>query len=52
MQKFEQIAVRIEPDLRAELQRAADADKRPLAGMIRKLLHDAIAARPPVEVRQ
>jgi hypothetical protein len=39
--KLEQIAVRLEPELRERLQRAADQDRRPLAGMIRKLLHDA-----------
>ncbi len=39
--KFEQIAVRLEPELREKLQRAADQDQRPLAGLIRKILHDA-----------
>jgi len=38
---LEQVAVRLEPELRAELQRRADKDQRPLAGMIRKILHDA-----------
>ena len=39
--KLEQIAVRLEPELREKLQLAADQDRRPLAGMIRKILHDA-----------
>jgi hypothetical protein len=38
--RFEQIAVRVEPELREKLQRAADQDRRPLAGLIRKILHD------------
>ena len=36
--KLEQVAVRLEPELRERLQRAADQDRRPLAGMIRKIL--------------
>jgi hypothetical protein len=46
--KLEQIAVRLEPELREKLQRAADQDMRPLAGLIRKILHDATkqAAEP------
>lgn len=39
--KLEQVAVRLEPELREKLQRAADNDQRPLAGLIRKILHDA-----------
>jgi predicted DNA-binding protein len=39
--KLEQVAVRLEPELREKLQLAADRDRRPLAGMIRKILHDA-----------
>jgi hypothetical protein len=38
--KLEQIAVRLEPELREKLQLAADQDRRPLAGLIRKILHD------------
>jgi hypothetical protein len=38
--KLEQIAVRLEPELRERLQQAADEDRRPLAGLIRKILHD------------
>jgi hypothetical protein len=41
--KLEQIAVRLEPALREELQARADQDRRPLAGMIRKILHDVVA---------
>jgi hypothetical protein len=44
--KLEQIAVRLEPELREKLQRAADQDRRPLAGMIRKILHDATTQAP------
>jgi hypothetical protein len=39
--KLEQIAVRLEPELRERLQRAADQDQRPLAGLVRKILWDA-----------
>ena len=39
--KLEQVAVRLEPELRERLQRAADQDQRPLAGLIRKILRDA-----------
>jgi hypothetical protein len=42
--KLEQIAVRLEPELREKLQRAADQDMRPLAGLIRKILHEATLA--------
>jgi predicted DNA-binding protein len=44
--KLEQVAVRLEPELRYRLQAQADADMRPLAAMIRKILHDAIVAPP------
>jgi hypothetical protein len=44
--KLEQVAVRLEPELREKLQRAADQEMRPLAGMIRKLLHDATKPIP------
>ena len=39
--RTDQITVRFEPELREKLQRAADREMRPLAGMIRKILHDA-----------
>lgn len=39
--KLEQVAVRLEPELREKLQARADQDQRPLAGLIRKILHDA-----------
>lgn len=42
--KLEQIAVRLEPELREKLQLAADQDRRPLAGLIRKILHDHTSA--------
>jgi predicted DNA-binding protein len=48
--KLEQVAVRLEPELRERLQRAADQDRRPLAGMIRKILHDATKQGPEAGV--
>lgn len=45
MSNKQQIAVRLEPELRERLQAQADQDRRPLAGMIRKILHDAIIAQ-------
>lgn len=44
MSKREQVAVRLEPELREKLQARADQDQRPLAGLIRKILHDATQA--------
>jgi predicted DNA-binding protein len=44
--KLEQVAVRLEPELRERLQRAADQDQRPLAGLIRKILNDATKQAP------
>ena len=38
MAKNDQVAFRLEPDLRAKLQRAADRDERPLASFVRKIL--------------
>lgn len=46
-EKLEQIAVRVEPELRSRLQAQADADMRPLAGLIRKILHEATAKPSP-----
>jgi hypothetical protein len=45
-EKLEQIAVRLEPELREKLQRAADHDHRPLASMIRLILHNATKQAP------
>ena len=47
--KLEQIAVRLEPELRERLQRAADQDQRPLAGLVRKILWDATKQSPSRE---
>lgn len=44
--KLEQVAVRLEPELREKLQAQANADRRPLAGLIRKILHDATKPAP------
>lgn len=41
--KLEQVQVRIEPELRKKLQAKADADMRPLAGLIRVILVRATA---------
>jgi predicted DNA-binding protein len=41
---LEQIAVRLEPELKKKLQAAADQDRRPLAGLIRKICHEAVAS--------
>jgi predicted DNA-binding protein len=45
MSKREQVAVRLEPELREKLQARADQDRRPLAGLIRKILYDATQAQ-------
>ena len=44
MSKREQVAVRLETELREKLQARADQDRRPLARLIRKILHDATQA--------
>jgi hypothetical protein len=48
--KLEQVQVRLEPELRERLQAQADADMRPLASQIRKILHQAVA-KPSTEQR-
>jgi predicted transcriptional regulator len=50
MSKLEQVAVRLDPELRQKLQRAADQDKRPLAGLIRKVLYDFTDTKQPPQV--
>ncbi len=47
--KLKQTAVRLEPEFHEKLQQLADKDQRPLAGLIRKILHDAIVAHPAAE---
>ena len=44
--KLEQVAVRLEPELRERLQAQADADERPLASLIRKILRNATNDSP------
>jgi hypothetical protein len=44
--RLEQVQVRIEPELRKKLQAKADAELRPLAGLIRVILRDAIITPP------
>jgi predicted DNA-binding protein len=45
-EKLEQIAVRVEPELRERLQAQADAEMRPLASLIRRILHRAATPAP------
>jgi predicted transcriptional regulator len=42
-------SVRIEPELRAQLERAAEADRRPVTQLIRNVLHDFVATYTPKE---
>ena len=44
--KLEPVQVRLDPELRERLQAQADADMRPLAGLIRKILHEATRPSP------
>jgi len=39
MSEREVITVRLEPEVRQRLQREAEQDHRPLAGLIRKIIH-------------
>jgi predicted HicB family RNase H-like nuclease len=41
--KLKPVVVRLEPALRERLQQAADQDQRSLAGLIRKICHQAVA---------
>jgi hypothetical protein len=43
--KSEQLAVRIEPALRAAIEAAAEQDRRPVSSMARLLIADALADR-------
>jgi len=43
---FEQITIRLDPDLQAKLQREAQQDERPLAAQIRKILRDHTRSQP------
>ena len=47
--KLKQVAVRFEPELLEKLEERASKDRRPLASLIRKICHEAIA--PPGEPR-
>jgi len=40
--KLEQVAVRVDETLRERLQAMADAERRPLAQLIRNVLRDAV----------
>jgi hypothetical protein len=42
--KSEQLAVRIEPSLRAALEAAAASDRRPVSQYVRNLILDAVGA--------
>jgi predicted HicB family RNase H-like nuclease len=41
----EQLNVRVEPELRAALETAAEADRRPIASLVRNVLSDWIEGR-------
>jgi hypothetical protein len=41
--------LRLEPELRASIEAAADADRRPPAQLIRNILSDWLNARPSTE---
>ena len=41
-QKTSKIALRVEPELRAAIEEAAEADRRPMANLIRAVLADWI----------
>ena len=43
--KTEQLAVKVDRELRERLERAAERDQRPLAGLIRKILNEALPAK-------
>ena len=45
--KGKQVAIRLEPELQEKLQAQADADQRPLATFIRKLLRDHTSRPKP-----
>jgi predicted DNA-binding protein len=49
--KLKQTAIRIEPELHEQLQKQADADMRPLASLIRKILRAAVARPGDAEAR-
>jgi predicted DNA-binding protein len=48
--KGKQVAIRLEPELEQKLQAQADADQRPLAAMIRKILRDHTRALAQAQV--
>lgn len=46
------LSIRITPDLKAELQKLADADKRPLASYVEIVLETHVAAQGKKTKRQ
>ena len=45
--KTETLNLRIDPELKAAAERAAEADRRSLTAYIEKLIEDDVAARKP-----
>jgi predicted HicB family RNase H-like nuclease len=43
-----QLVLRVEPELRAELEAAAEEERRPMANLIRNILADWVDGRPSV----
>jgi predicted HicB family RNase H-like nuclease len=50
--KSEQLAVRIEPALRAALEAAAAEDRRPVSQYVRNLILDAVAGEHERQVKR
>ncbi|MBV9754457.1 MAG: hypothetical protein JO188_18195 [Hyphomicrobiales bacterium] len=46
MTKTERLAIRVEPALKADLELAADADRRTVSGLILKLVRDYLDGQP------
>jgi hypothetical protein len=42
----EAIALRVEPELRAAIETAADQERRPMSSLIRNILSDWVHTRP------
>jgi predicted transcriptional regulator len=49
--KTSHVSIRVEDELREALEVAAEQDRRPMASLIRCVLADWVASRPPVERR-
>jgi hypothetical protein len=52
MKKTERISARVEPEILAALQKTAEADRRPIASLVRNIVVDWVRAHEePVEFR-